>query len=292
MKADDDFAKSMGLEGLDQLRDLLKGAGRAGAERPHPHPYEAPAARPARRGPRFPGAAIDGRGRVRPDLAAARARSEPRGGSGRRARRDGEGARRLSRHRRAPRPPRPAALRDRPEERRRGQPAGDEPADHAGRPAIPARGPPAVRRICPQRADGRRPAARALVRGQGRRLLFAKAEISERDGDPRGARGGDRIRGRPCPRPGLRPRSRSRRQGQEGRREEAGRQEGEGRRPRQPRPRPSRRRRPRRRRPRRPKAPAEEGQPRSRRRRRRRPRRKGRRAASTRLMGRTAKGRA
>ena len=48
-----------------------EGPDRAGAERPHPHPYEAPAARPARRQPRFPGAGIDGRGRVRPDLAPA-----------------------------------------------------------------------------------------------------------------------------------------------------------------------------------------------------------------------------
>ena len=30
-KADDEFAKSMGLEGIDQLRGLLEGPGRAGA---------------------------------------------------------------------------------------------------------------------------------------------------------------------------------------------------------------------------------------------------------------------
>ena len=73
IKVDDDFAKSMGLEGIDQLREPAEGPGRAGAERPHPHPHEAPAARPARRRARFRGAAVDGRGRVRPDLAAARA---------------------------------------------------------------------------------------------------------------------------------------------------------------------------------------------------------------------------
>ena len=88
------------------------------------------------------------------------------------------GARRLSRDRRAPRPPRPAPLRDRPEERRPDQPAGDEPADHAGGPAIPPRGPAAVRRICPQRADGRGPAARAPVRGQGGRFPVRHAPRS------------------------------------------------------------------------------------------------------------------
>ena len=44
---------------------------RAGAQRAHAHPHEAQAARPAGRGPRLRGAAVDGRGRVRPDLGAA-----------------------------------------------------------------------------------------------------------------------------------------------------------------------------------------------------------------------------
>ena len=51
--------------------------------------------------------------------------------------------------------------------------------------------------------------------------LFGTAEISERDRDPRGAGGRDRIRGRPCPRPRLRPRSRRQAQGEEGGGEEA-----------------------------------------------------------------------
>ena len=68
---DDTLAKNLGLESLEQLKGLLKGQGRAGAQWAHPHAHEAQAARSARRRPRFRSAAVDGRGRVRPDLAAA-----------------------------------------------------------------------------------------------------------------------------------------------------------------------------------------------------------------------------
>ena len=73
MKADDDFAKSMGLEGIDQLRELLKGQVEQelnGLTRTHMKRQLLDQLAAA---PRFPGAGIDGRGRVRPDLAAARA---------------------------------------------------------------------------------------------------------------------------------------------------------------------------------------------------------------------------
>ena len=59
-------------------RDLSRPAA-AGAQRPDPHAHEAPAARPARRRATISRSGDDGRGRVRADLAAARARSEPRG---------------------------------------------------------------------------------------------------------------------------------------------------------------------------------------------------------------------
>ena len=48
-KIDDDFAKSLGLNDLDQLKRPDPRPAAAGTERPHPHPHEAPAARPARR---------------------------------------------------------------------------------------------------------------------------------------------------------------------------------------------------------------------------------------------------
>ena len=48
-----------------------------------------------------------------------------------------------------------------------------------------------------------------LVRGQGRRLPVRQRRDQRPQGEPRGARGRIESRGRPCPRPGLRPRSRT-----------------------------------------------------------------------------------
>ena len=73
MKADDDFAKSMGLEGIGQLRELMKGQVEQelnGLTRTH---MKRQLLDQLAAGARFPGAGIDGRGRVRADLAAARA---------------------------------------------------------------------------------------------------------------------------------------------------------------------------------------------------------------------------
>ena len=116
MKADDDFAKSMGLEGIDQLREPAEGPGRAGAERPHPHPYEAAScstSSPRRTISRCRRSMVEAEfdqiwqqleheASHEDDPEAARAEMEKR-------------ARRLSRDRRAPRAPRPAAFRDRPD---------------------------------------------------------------------------------------------------------------------------------------------------------------------------------
>ena len=55
-KVDEEFAKSLGLQSLDQLQGPDPRPADAGAQRPHPHAHEAPAARPARRAARFPGA--------------------------------------------------------------------------------------------------------------------------------------------------------------------------------------------------------------------------------------------
>ena len=144
---------------------------RAGAERPHPHAHEAPAARPARR------AAMISRCRRRwsrpssehlaqlqheasheDDPEAALAEIEKRGAT---------------------------IIASIAERRVRlglllseiGAANGVEvseqemkPADRAGRAAISGQGPRALRPVRPAGADGRRPAARAAVRGQGRRL--------------------------------------------------------------------------------------------------------------------------
>ena len=76
-KVDDEFAKSLGLNDLDQLQGPDPRPAGAGAQRPHAHAHEAPAARPARRAPRFRGAAVDGRGRVSEHPRPAEARGEP-----------------------------------------------------------------------------------------------------------------------------------------------------------------------------------------------------------------------
>ena len=106
-------------------------------------------------------------------------------------------ARRLSRDRRAPRAPRPAAVRDRPEERRRGQPAGDEPADHAGGPAISPGGPPAVRRICPQASRWPPPScARRCSRTRSSISCSARPRSASATVTREELRGGDRGRRR------------------------------------------------------------------------------------------------
>jgi trigger factor len=72
-KIDDDFAKSLGLESLDKLKELMKdqveqelnGLTRTYMKRKLLDQLAA--------SPRFRRAADDGRGRVQPDLAAARA---------------------------------------------------------------------------------------------------------------------------------------------------------------------------------------------------------------------------
>ena len=69
--ADDEFAKTLGLEGIEQLRDLLKGQIEQelnGLTRTH---MKRKLLDQLADTPRFRGAAVDGGGRVRPDLAAA-----------------------------------------------------------------------------------------------------------------------------------------------------------------------------------------------------------------------------
>ena len=73
MKVDDDFAKSLGLEGIDQLRELMKGQIEQelnGLTRTHMKRQLLDQLAAAHD---FPVPPIDGRGRVRADLAAARA---------------------------------------------------------------------------------------------------------------------------------------------------------------------------------------------------------------------------
>jgi trigger factor len=61
-RIDEDFAKNLGLESLEQLRGILKG-----------QLENETGGLTARRRPRLPGSAVDGRGRVQPDLGTARA---------------------------------------------------------------------------------------------------------------------------------------------------------------------------------------------------------------------------
>ena len=82
--------------------------------------------------------------------------------------------------------------------------AGNEPPHRPGRAAISAQGPRALRPVRPAGPDGGRPAARAALRGQGRRLPLLQGRDQRPRGDPRRARGGPRERGGPCPWPRLR----------------------------------------------------------------------------------------
>ena len=70
---------------------------------------------------------------------------------------------RVSHDCRAPRAPRPAAVGDRRRERRRGQPARDEPADRTGCCAVSGQGSRAVHPVRPAGADGGCPAPRAAL---------------------------------------------------------------------------------------------------------------------------------
>ena len=125
-KVDDDFAKSLGLAELEQLRGLIRDQIEQelnGLTRTHmkrqlldqlaaPHDFAVPQSMVE--------------AEYQNILAPASPRGEPRGRSRSRAGRDREGCRRLSPHRRAPRPPRPAAVGNRRRQRRRGHRAGDE----------------------------------------------------------------------------------------------------------------------------------------------------------------------
>ena len=170
-KIDDDFAKTLGLKDLDQLKGLVRDQRAAGTERPDPHPHEAPLARPAGR------ATMISRCRrrwSRPNINNIMAQL---------------------RHEAATRPIRDAALKEIEAEaddyrgiaERRvrlglllseiGAANGIEISQAEmnrliGQAAAqyPPAGPRALHPICPERADGRRPAARAAVRGQGGRL--------------------------------------------------------------------------------------------------------------------------
>jgi trigger factor len=88
-------------------------------------------------------------------------------------------------------------------QRRRRQPAGDEPADHAGGPAISPRGPRALRRICPQEPMAAAQLRAPLVRGQGRRLPVRQGRDQRAHGDREELEAEIESTDRPCPRPGC-----------------------------------------------------------------------------------------
>jgi len=205
VKPDDDFAKSMGLEGIAQLRDLLKAQIEQelnGLTRTHmkrqlldqlaaAHDFPVPESMVEAEFAQI-WQQLEHEASHEDDPAAARAEMEKERGDYRAI---------------AERRVRLGLLLSEIGQKNGDQHAGDEPADHAGRPAISDRRAPAVCRLCPRRSDGRRPAARAPVRGQGRRPSVRGRRGQRAQGQPRGARGRDRVRGR-RPRPWSRLRAR------------------------------------------------------------------------------------
>ena len=65
---DDEFAKTLGLESLDKLKEAARERLVGGIRRRHPPAGQASAARPSRRNPSLRGAAVAGRGRVQSDV--------------------------------------------------------------------------------------------------------------------------------------------------------------------------------------------------------------------------------
>ena len=63
-KIDDDFAKSLGLQDLEQLRGILRDQQEPGTQQPDPHAHEAPASRPTGVASFLPGSGVDGRRRI------------------------------------------------------------------------------------------------------------------------------------------------------------------------------------------------------------------------------------
>ena len=83
-------------------------------------------------------------------------------------------------HRGSPGPPRPAAVRDRRGQRHRGQPAGNEPADRPGCGAISAQGPRAFVHYVQQKPMAAAQLRAPLYEDKVVDFLFSKAEISDR----------------------------------------------------------------------------------------------------------------
>ena len=196
-KVDDDFAKSLGLESLDQLTACCA-ASSSRNRRADPHRDEARSCStswpPAtistcRRRWSMPSSSRSG------SSSSRKPRSEEDPGRRAEGNRGREG--RLPQHRRAPRAPRPAAVGNRPGQRRRRSRQQEmsmliQQAAQQYRPEDRERFIEYVR----TERHGRRPAARAALRGQGRRLPVRQGRSHRARSDPRGTAGRDRGRGK------------------------------------------------------------------------------------------------
>ena len=186
-KVDEEFAKSLGLDSLDKLKGLIRDQQSQelnGLTRTHMKRQllDQLAARHD-----FDGAGIDGRGRVsRTSSHQLRHEASHEADPAGRARRDRSGGRRLSPDRRAPRAPRPAAVRDRRRQRRRDQRAGDEPPDRPGCLAVSGQGPRALHPATSSRSRWPPPScAPRSTRTRSSIFCSRKAEITRPQGDPR-----------------------------------------------------------------------------------------------------------
>jgi trigger factor len=178
-QADDSFAKSMGLESIEQLRGLLKGQVEQelnGLTRTHMKRQLLDQLAAAHDFP-VPQTMVEAEFEQIWKQLEHEASHEA----------DPDAARTEMETERAIIAPSPSAacalacsVRPRAAQRRRGQQPGDEPADHAGRASNTGRGSPALHGLCPPGADGRRPAACAALRGQGGRLYLLQGEITDR----------------------------------------------------------------------------------------------------------------
>jgi hypothetical protein len=188
-KIDDEFAKTLGLESLDKLKEAARE--RLVLNSPAPPASVSACCWTASTKP-IRGAAVAGRGRIQPDVEFDQGRDGIQRQDLRRRGHHGRSRQgRVPEDRRPPGPARPGAVRDWREEqdhgyRRRSQPRGDRARTPDAGPREGSLGLLSQQRQCAG------PASCTDLRGQGRRLHPGTRQCDRKEGHPRGSLQGRR----------------------------------------------------------------------------------------------------